>query len=455
MEKFQTETERSILIDPIKELRLDKNFGYKIIDFRKMSAEDERLTKDVLMYISYQHQTGHYFKKDLLGFIDFDIYHFCEIMGLKRNNLQKKHPDPYVFKRSNTPKITLLLMEEEDPVGNRLWDSVLENCLFALANENIVSNYKSTYNNTQRVEVKSFRYLDGISFKKIKVGRNYKNIYQYKISKHFEKNLNNFFFHINVETFIKARKINVDDFYIELNNRISTLSFKKKSEYKMGFLDAAKLMGISTEEVDKYFSKIKVKINAKLKKLENIIEKKEILNLKFEWIRGAEARYKNVLSISWDIKDQEIEKRKTQNTFDDIFLKELYQNLSEFYLNKYSMDHSLEMITSKFLFDFVLNEDFTSIKESKYMHYYVEIKGTNYVKESQIKAYAEQHFKKLARIGEINRKNNNKIICFENGNYFIESKTYKKRIKYGSLHQMIYDLTKSDEAVKSLFLQYG
>ena len=55
------------LLNPEENLRIDRNFAYKITVFKEYGKQDEQLIKDIIVYMSSR------FQKDLFGFIDLGI----------------------------------------------------------------------------------------------------------------------------------------------------------------------------------------------------------------------------------------------------------------------------------------------------------------------------------------------------------------------------------------------
>lgn len=87
-----------LLNDKNNLVRLDKNLGYNITDFRKYDKRDQILLKNLIVYMSLN------FQKNLFGFVTIDPCHFCKTMKYSRAELFRKHKDPLFFKVNNYNK---------------------------------------------------------------------------------------------------------------------------------------------------------------------------------------------------------------------------------------------------------------------------------------------------------------------------------------------------------------
>ena len=196
------------LLNSKENLRIDKNLGYHILDFREQLPEVQLLIKNLIVYMSYK------FQKTLFGYIEFDPYDFAKTMKIDRKELFKEAADPIYYKIKGRSRAELKALEKE--YGNmseyRCWDTNIENAFLILQNSSIHKIYKvSNEDKSEKITIDNFRYIDTFHVLFRRVGKTKKLVFQYEPSKKFEESLKRFFYLTNINTFIELRSSNLED----------------------------------------------------------------------------------------------------------------------------------------------------------------------------------------------------------------------------------------------------
>ncbi|SEC67723.1 hypothetical protein SAMN04489761_3474 [Tenacibaculum sp. MAR_2009_124] len=413
-------------------VRIDKNLAFNITDFRKYSKKDEALIKSLVIYMSLN------FQKNLFGLVDIDPADFAKRMKIYRTDLFKKHDDPLFFKVSSTPKEELLRLEKEH--GNmsqyRCWNTNLENALFVLKYENIISSYKSKSGDEERITLNNFAYIKELHLVFKKVGKTKKIIYQYKPTEEFEFSLRKFFFNANITTFLALRSSSLEDWYLNLLNRIQVQQYTGNTKpiyYKI--VDFAKLLNISTQRLEANekdaFSDVKKKINRKFKKTFLPKVEKEIMGLELNWRKSENSKYYNVVEISWIKPSEESLKENKKSIYEDLFLTELFKNLSVFYNENYlSLESDMETKTNKFL-KWLFSYNDLDIKKGKYISVFADIKG----KHSKLEEKAHDYF---VFLGDM--QNKRRFLRYEESEFILINPMTNQELHYKEIKEAIKDM---------------
>lgn len=432
------------LLNSKENLRIDKNLGYHILDFREQLPEVQLLIKNLIVYMSYK------FQKTLFGYIEFDPYDFAKTMKIDRKELFKEAADPIYYKIKGRSRAELKALEKE--YGNmseyRCWDTNIENAFLILQNSSIHKIYKvSNEDKSEKITIDNFRYIDTFHVLFRRVGKTKKLVFQYEPSKKFEESLKRFFYLTNINTFIELRSSNLEDCYFKLFERIQDEELKNNTNIDFGFKEITELVGLKVpdEYTENKFSDIKKKVNNKLKKFIAVV-KNDIKELSFDWVKGDNSRYKNTVSFNWVGKtsqEKSIEKRKI---FDDLFYTELLKTLSSHFSNEYPEYAAQEELQVNLFIRwfFSLNEEIMNFKISTYVYVFASLWGTRTNKD--IKDEGRRFFVDL---------------CCTYAKFFKEGASYSKYIYYtkGSFylydkkHEALYNTDTLKEFIVHLYQQ--
>lgn len=457
------------LLNITKELRVDKNFGYNILDFKNQPQEMQNVLKSLIVYMSLKHQ------KDLFGCIEFDPYDFEKVMGLPWASMSKKAQDPIWYKLNNKGKSKEELQELERIHGNlseyRCWDSVLENAFLILQNTAVHKTYKRKINdNIQTLGVDVFRYIENFEIVIKKIGRTRKIFYRYKLTEPFEKSLQSFYCLINIETFNKLRPNNLEDCYIKLIEIIQDFNLKCKNSIKYNLEKIADLLNIergNSETIpEEKFSDIKKKVNNKLKKFIELIEK-DFNNLTYYWEKSENSRYKNNVVFTWEQKyinpiDKTAEDRRI---YDDLLYTEMIKKLTFYFIysvqytdnenKKHSMlelEYNEEMQKNWFLRWIIYDKNSERIQNSYFQSTYGELFGQDSLIQ---KATSEKYFQYIIALTSYSymyteTKIRARNLFYENGFYKIINVKTNQIFKTENLKDFIIYLVKNYRTYSAL-----
>lgn len=320
----------------------------------------------------------------------------------------------------------------------RVWDSNLENALFILKYEHILSTYKSSNEYENRISIEDFSYIKKLHITFQKKNKTKKILYEYEPTPEFEHSLRKFFFTANVKTYIKLRRYNLDDWYLNLLNRINKHDMNGYNELRFSINDISKYLNISSNalsedsNIKKGFSDVKKKINYKFK--HNFIPHvtDEINNLTLDWQAGNGCKYKNVAIVRWRSKTQEELKIINKEIYDDLFITELFKDLSSFYHKTYSvLEYNLEKKTNLFL-KWLFSYTDADIKISKYISNYSDHKG----RTDNLNAKATKYITNLSQLMVLMVQK--QFVRYDNEKFLLYSFKEAKYIEYNSLHEVIF-----------------
>ncbi len=423
-------------------LRIDKNFAYHITSLKKY-VDEERLLKDLIIYMSYSYQRG----LDLFGRSSLDPYDFCKKMKVDRTNLMRTHPDPLFFKVSDMTKEECLALEKlhKKDSSYKVWDSFLENALFILKYEKTITSYSSKDEMGDRVTLADFSYIKELSYIK---GPRRKHFYEYIPTEEFENSLKSFFINGNIDTYILLRKTSLEDFYLKLLNRIEDQ--EKKSNYILyKFREFAELLNISTDALDnadstkkKTFSDIKKKINYKFNK--NFIPKLngQIPDLSLSWIAPEYSKVKSIPKVSWRKRSEKELTERNNLIYNDIFYTELFKELSSFFYANYGyLQHNEERQMNDFL-TWLFSMDNFDVKKSNYISIYAKRKGD----KKNLEAEATDFFSNLIEIG--NRNKLKTFIWYKDRRFFFHNIRDGKEYTYHHIKDLLVLLVSQFEFIR-------
>lgn len=108
-------------------------------------------------------------------------------------------------------------------------------------------------------------------------------MYFYSLSPEFEKNITNFFIRTSIETYIKCRRKNIDNFYLFCLNNYNSNKYNgfEKNHIFLSLDFLTNIFEISKELEPR---KKKEKINKYISYSKELI--KDIPDMNFEWVKG-------------------------------------------------------------------------------------------------------------------------------------------------------------------------
>jgi hypothetical protein len=441
------------LLNPRTNLRVDQNFVHQITNFKKYGKKDEKLVKELIIYITLHSQ------KNLFGDVDLDPLDFCKEMKVDRKYLFSKHDDPLYFKiRDNISQEEHLNLQKKH--GNmtkyRVWDNRFENALLILQHEKFYFSSDSftqetieNKNNVAVVELNNFTYIKELKIRFEKRNKTKKIIYVYKPTEEFERKLYKLFVNINLNNYLKLRRPSLEDLYLKLIYRIRNESHKGNNKIYYNITELAQLMNISTNTLKKEggFSDLKKKINNKLNKyifkkhlgLQQSLFDKEFPTLKFDWEKGKNSqgipvRYANVGVFTWKIKSEKDVLKEEKIIYNDIFYTKLLQNLSENYNDNYGRFVTDKNDLMRGFLNWMLSEQDYKIKQSKYISIYSDTRGNKNNSEEQ----ANDFFIKLMKIGGYNKSHN--FLLYSQNTFLFNNEKKGRTFKYKNLKDLLFDL---------------
>lgn len=371
-----------------KSVRVDKNFGHNITDFKKYSSYDQRILKTMIVYMSLT------FQKNLFGLVEISLSDFSNKMKIPRTALVAKHKDPIYFKVSSKTEKELIELEEKHGKmsEHRIWQSVFENTLFILKYEKILGSYLTKKNDTKTVSINDFSYIKSLHLSFKKTGKTKKLIYHYQPTEEFEQSMTKFFFNINLKTFIEVREHNLDDWYLSLMNRINNENLKGINKLEFTIQLFSDLLNVKNSTLydqnsERAFSNIKRNCDKKFNEKFIPIVKNEIDNLKLNWIKGPKAKYSNIAVVSWRGENKIEIKKKNDAIYDDLFYSEYFKELSLFYNNEYALFETEDIAKYQGYIQWLLSYKDINIKESNYIAIYTKLKGNKKDLDHQCRSF--------------------------------------------------------------------
>lgn len=274
-------------------LRLDKNITKNIQSFNDY-IEGNPLIFHVIIYISKTYQ------RNFWNFGVFNPKDFASEWGYSTNYLRSVAPDPYHYhvltkglnKNESIKKIEELKILEKDNSEDssfRLWDSILEDALYRLANLNIqLRNGGKVYSiSDERIlydSVSSERILKSVTALYIKSKRGKPTvIYEYEVDNEFLINLSKLYVKIDQKVLIDLKSSNsknLDTFYIFLVNLRDDLYAKESNIATPYFHVLSNLLGLEDSIAEPRNRKTKIS-----KKIKQIMKYSPDLIESFRWIK--------------------------------------------------------------------------------------------------------------------------------------------------------------------------
>ena len=378
------------LLEPESNLRVDRKFGFQIGTFKKY-GDDEQLLKDLIIYMSLNHQ------KNLFGYISFDLDNFCEVMKYDRKNLLRAHSDPIFYKlNSQFTKEEHLIREKDN--GNdseyRVWKNKLENALLILQHESLYIPNEKISENHKKISHTNFTYLKEVSILFKKKGRTKKFYYQYIPTPEFQETLERYFLVTNLVNYLNIKKSKLSDLYFNILYRSQN---QESNSVNFNFKFLAELMNISTKKIneEKGWSYIKQNLIRKFNHKFKPNVEDEITGIKLKFIKSNKSNYNNIPVISWDSKKIETLEETNKIIYQDLFYTKLIKDLSiNYYQNYQTLELDNEVIMKGFLSWMFTYEDI-SIKQGKYLSIYADTYGNKVNIEEESKDF----FFKLTNLG--------------------------------------------------------
>mgnify|MGYP000329467508 FL=1 len=247
--------------------RFDKNLGHNVKDFSDY-GEDATLVLCLAIFLAHEYQNN------LFNTYRLDVDKFAKKMGFDKDSLKAIHPNPEHQKLYN-PETDI-----------RLFSNKIENALYKMQTIPIIFKKKaSTIKDGVYTEISGMLIFKSVRFfaDSNRKGQA-KHYYDIELSNEFEKHLNLFYFHIDLnENKIKQlRKNNLFFLYLHLKNNENYLTSLKrtdqsnniiKSTYKTHFVfdEMCELIGLTRENTQSYTAtKKKYILKNKIKKLNEI-----------------------------------------------------------------------------------------------------------------------------------------------------------------------------------------
>ena len=420
-----------IIPDHNSSLRVDKNMAYNISDFKRYDKMDQIVIKNLIIYMSLT------FQKNLFNLVEIDPKDFIETMKLNRSSLIQEHKNPLFYKINSKSKEELKALELKHGRLSkyRIWDSVLENALFILQYENIISSYAQNTNTVERVSITSFSYIKSLHVTYKKTGKTKKIVYEYEPSDEFELSLKKFFFNITVENFVKLRSSNLEDCYLNLINRIQSENYKNNNRITFALQNFAELLNVKHDTIhqEKGFSNIKKNCARKFNTKFIPIVQKEIPNISLKWIKGPNSKFTNLADISWLKLNPKLLKDHNNKIYDDLFFTEFFKDLSVYYENNHQrFESDLDLKFNGFI-DWMMSYEDIEIKQSKYVSVFANIKG----KIDNLEQKARDYIINLADLQELKLNDKDFLKC-NNGTFSLTMNN--KVYKYGNLKDVFNEI---------------
>ncbi len=446
----------SNLLDTRTNLRVDQNFVHHITNFKKYGKEDEKLIKELIIYMTLHSQ------KNLFGDIDLDPMDFCKEMKVDRSDIFAKHPDPIFFRLRHelTKKQHITLQEKNGNLSSsRIWDTKFENALLILQNEKFYFSEENSNKDVTVVELKNYTYIKTLKIRFEKRNKTKKIIYIYQPTEEFEKTLYKLFLSVNLDNYIKLRSPSLEDLYLKLLYRIKNENSKNNNKIYYNIEELAELMNISTNNINdkRGFSEVKSNINRKLKKyffdVNGTYKKSKFTSdfptLNFTWEKGTSTkkkiRYASVAVFSWDKINQQTIKENSNKIYKDIFYTKLLQELSINYLDNYArFEIDKNKLTVNFLNWLFSKKDY-NIKTSKFISVFSNIKG-NRIDSRELSV---NFVSDLMTIGIFQEKH--QFITYKNELFYFHNKETDVIYEYKELKNLIYHITENINYFKKYY----
>jgi len=374
-------------LDSYSNIRVDKNFAENIKNISKNYKKDAAIIKAILMYMAYDSQ------KDLFGFYKIDPQEFADTMFFQKTNLFRMHPNPKQLLKKGVKED----IENEKRFGrmseHRMWKSNLENALYILSTESVVTDYKYKVDTKSIGVVERFNFIDKIEFELEYVGRTKKIIYKYKPNPKFEENLKTYFSNVCIKKYGLLKKPKLEDAYVDLLNQINNQNVKGLNTKAFKLEIFADIMSIKKHED---FSNYKSKINTKFERLKAVVGD-DVKGLKLIWGKSSDhiestmnalivnrkkqkVKYDNIPILTWDRVSQNDLSIISSKLFKTMFRQQLFKGLSKICFSKYKdeITHFIDQEKIVFFYEWILSSSDLDIKLIKYKDTFIDIyKSTN------------------------------------------------------------------------------
>ncbi len=316
--------EKSELIGQKYPLRIDKNITKNILSFNDY-IEDNPLIFTVMIHIAKTYQ------RNFWNFGTFKPKEFAKEWNYSTNYLRSLAPEPYHYKvltkglnhdeaLQHIERLKALEKENPNDASYRIWDSILEDALYRLANLNIQLRNGGTAHTVMEGQlnydsISSERILKNVTalYKKSKSGSP-TIIYDYEVDNEFLINLSKLYVKADktvIHQLKSSKAKNLDTFYIFLLNLRDDMEAKKSNVATPYFHVLCKLLGLeSIKEPRKRKSKITLKINTIKKYSPDLIEN-------FEWVKeNKNSKYSYQPKITFTSKFSSLSIKKEYNSFE-------------------------------------------------------------------------------------------------------------------------------------------
>ena len=210
--------------------RLDKYFAGAINQItHRLDVEDEALIRNIIYHVSksYEHS--------LFGYGTLDPTAFAKEWKYDPANLRRIHPSPFQLTTLTDAEIERYRTDRASRRGERtmphsfIWDTMLENALFILANKPVSLNKYRIYQDNEDAWQRDMIIKQNVAFTVFtKIGAVAKKrggyVYTYTLNPHFEQNLTKYFTRALPGSIIAMRSRNLDPLYLYLKNLKTNLS---------------------------------------------------------------------------------------------------------------------------------------------------------------------------------------------------------------------------------------
>jgi hypothetical protein len=279
---------------------IDKNFGKHTVDIFRLDktivsninkihelgdSGDDNLINSLIQYFSYS------YKHNIFGYGMLDPAIFAKKFHYPLSYLRSVHRNPYQLENMTKDEIAEYREKQKTDPDFRIWDSLLENALYILANKPI-SLTKGVYKYKDKKGEKLLVAIQIIKSVRAQYLKNNKVIYQIVLNEDFLTNLTSYFVKGDRYSLISLRKPALDTLYLYLLNLKNDLKVKGQSktipEETPHFDLLCKFAGISKTKKDG------TDIEAKYLKRDLIKALKEIqnkTNLNFDFTATKKTKY--------------------------------------------------------------------------------------------------------------------------------------------------------------------
>lgn len=184
---------------------------------------DDNLIKNLIHYFSHAYQNN------IFGYGILDPADFAEKFHFPLSYLRSVHKNPYQLSNMSDDEIAEYKEKQKTNPDFRVWDNLLENALYVLANKPIALT-KGIYKYKDKTGEKILVSIQIIKHIKAEYLKNNKIIYRIIFNEDFITNLTSYFLKGDRHSLISLRKSALDNLYLYLLNLKTNLKIKGQSK---------------------------------------------------------------------------------------------------------------------------------------------------------------------------------------------------------------------------------